>query len=171
MSSLNCAQQAEMMINLNRDNVFRSIQPQGKFELLIFQITQRPWLFVPLFTLLSVSFLPWLNLIHDLVLSSLSLIFLWISAVPPNPSVPLSRLFFQFHLLLTGGWGVCWLVFAGCLCFLCLVSIQYQLLSLVMEECLIHLCIYLKAGKHTYLHTDTDKNTHRHPNINWPYYE
>lgn len=47
------------------------------------------------------------------------------------------------------------------LCFLCLVSIEYQLLSLVMEACLIHVYIFIKAGKHT--HTDIrhrQKHTH-----------
>ena len=151
--SFHCTQQAETLITWSGGYMF-----SGLFSLRgslnhwnISSNSKNVAFFVPLFTHLSASFLPWLNFIPDLsllsfslLLSSLSLIFLWISVVP------LSRLFFfplQFHLCVlshTGGWGVCWLFFAGCLCVFCLVSSEYQLLSLVMEANLIHTYIYKK---------------------------
>lgn len=137
--SLLCTQPVEMVINLNRGYMLLwSFQPRGEvWTTEIFQITQRTQLFVPLFTHLPVSFLPQLNLIPDLsllfsfflLLSSLSLIFLWISVVPPNPSVPLSCLSFfpfQFHLCaLAHRWlrGVLALLFLA----VCVSSVWYLL--------------------------------------------
>lgn len=70
--SVRRTQKAEMMmINLSRGYMLSGLfSLKGSLNCWIFSLTQRTF-FVPLFTHLSVSFLPWLNLIPDL--SSLSL--------------------------------------------------------------------------------------------------
>lgn len=158
---------AEMMINLKRGYMFSGLfSISGCLNHWNISNICRNIAFCPNFTHLSVSFLPWLNLILDLSLfsGSLSLILLWIWDVPlilPNPSVPPPLPPPHFHLcvlLLTGGWGVCWLFFAGWLCFLFLVSIEYQLLSLVRKACQCNkpaVYIYIKAGKHTLTYKQT----------------
>lgn len=130
---------------------------------------------VPVFTYSPVSSLPWLNLIPDLSLlcsfssqlSSLSLIFLWISVMTPNPSVPLSYPPFQFHLcmlLLTGG-DFLFFHIAGSLCFFSLVY-EYWLLSLHGGFILVwpdlYTLIYMKAGAHTHACTQTKAGKRAH---------
>lgn len=143
--SFHCTHQAERMINLNRGYMFCGLFSLGGSlnRWNISNDSKNTAFCSTFFTHLSTSFLPWLNLIPDLsllsffclLLSSLSLIFLWISVVHPNPSVPLSCLFFPSVSSLCA-FAHRWLrgVLAG-FCFPCLVSIEYQLLSLVREAC------------------------------------
>lgn len=102
MFSFHYTQRAEMMINLNRGYMF-----SGLFSLRgslnkwnISNNSKNIAFFPPLFTRVFSPLVkphPWPFFLYFffLLLSSHSLIFLWISVVPPNPSVPLSCLFFH----------------------------------------------------------------------------
>lgn len=76
------------------------------------------------------------------LLSSLPLIFFWISAVPPNPSVPLSCLYFSVSSFcaLTRRWLRGLLACLSWLSAFLRFSIQYLLLSLAMDTRLR--CLY-----------------------------
>lgn len=129
---------------------------------------------VPVFTYLPVSSLPWLNLIPDLSLlcsfssqlSSLSLIFLWISVMTPNPSVPLSYPPSSFISVCSYSQVVIFCFFiAGSLCFFSVVY-EYWLLSLHGGIILVwpdlYTLIYMKAGAHTHACTQTKAGKRAH---------
>lgn len=113
-----------------------------------------------------------------LLLSSLPLIFLWISAVCPNMSVPLSCLFFSFSFISLCALAHRWL--RGVLARLFWLSVflmfgNYSIPAAVlghghMPNTLAHIQ-YIKAGQYTYLHTYIGKNSYRQPMVNWSYHK